>query len=151
MFISIKTTSPHKNNLRAEKFFCMAHWDFYGVCSTTVKKLAPCDIYFFQKSWTKLCSWMKWAFLENNCFRYWNFMPLNRMFGDINIYKIFSVLNLTITCLNSFTSNKTTFSVSFFKCWMKHHLTITSSFKNTSLTVFNIFIEHWPTDSASIH
>ena len=59
MFILIIIPSPHKNNLRAEKIFCMPRWDFYGVCSTTVKKVAPCDIFFSRNH-------------ESNCVAEWN-------------------------------------------------------------------------------
>ena len=100
-------------------------------------------IYFFQKSWTKLCSWMKWASLEHKCFRYWNFVSLKRMFNDRNKFKFFSVLNLTITCINPFTSNKTTFSVPFLYICLHKYLCHQHCRKSTqwcqTATVINWF------------
>ena len=49
VFISIKTTSPHRGNLRAERignsgtqfFLCKPCWDFWCNACTTVKKHGP--------------------------------------------------------------------------------------------------------------
>ena len=62
MFISIKTTSPHKGNLRGKGMwnswvnnFFMPAWDFW--CIRTPLWIIVKLVIIFQKSWTKSCSW----------------------------------------------------------------------------------------------
>ena len=57
-------------------------------------------------------------------------MLFKRMFGDRNVHKIFSALNFAVICVKPFTSNRTTFSVSFFNAEWKiitHHLWLHSN------------------------
>ena len=53
---------------------------------------------------------------EHNFFRNQYLIPLKRMFGDRNVHKTFSALNLTIICIKPFTSNNRTFSSILLKC-----------------------------------
>ena len=94
--------------------------------------------YFFQ---TKLCSWMKWAFhiQMSNCFRNQYLIRLKRMFGDRNVHKTFSAVNLTIICIKPFTSNYTTFSSILLKCRMKHYFFIKHCLLNTSSLFWTAF------------
>ena len=91
---------------------------FLAHACTMVKKRAPCDI-CFQKLWTKLGGWFKWVFHisnEHSYFRNWYFLPLNKMFGDRNAHKAFSVLNFSLIFIKPFSSNLATyrtFSASF--------------------------------------
>ena len=65
VFISVKTTSPHKGNLRAERIFFMPSWDFWCIHAPRQRNVHL--VIFYQKSWTKLCGWMKWAFRFQMC------------------------------------------------------------------------------------
>ena len=69
-------------------------------------------------------------------------MPLKRMFGDRNVHKTFSALNLTIICIKPFTSNNTTFSSILLKCWMKHYFSIKHCLLNTS-SLFRTAFKTW--------
>ena len=68
IYMSIKTNSLHKGDLRAEwigncdiQFFCMFCWDFWCMLGTTVvKKSAPCNIYFFSEIMNRIV-YLKWA------------------------------------------------------------------------------------------
>ena len=76
---------------------------------------------------------------EHHCFRNQYFMSLKRMFGDRNVHKTFSALNLTIICIKPFTSNNTTFSSILLKCWMKHYFSIKHCLLNTSSLFWTAF------------
>ena len=69
-FFINKTYSLHKVNFRAERnsgayfFVCLVEtFDVTHTC--TSKKSSPCDITFFQKSWTKSCTKLSLSYFQN--------------------------------------------------------------------------------------
>lgn len=116
MFISINTTIPPQGNLRAEIIFLYVSLGRLVYACTVTKEGARCDIFSeimnqIVWSWTKLIS-LSFSH-QNYCFCYGYFMSLKRMVSHRNVNKTFSALNFTITCIKHFTSNNTTFLVSF--------------------------------------
>ena len=130
----------------------MLCWDFQCILAHHGEKTCT-SWYFFQKSWTQSCSWnrpfiFKWTPSFPSTIFHAPFLapfPLKSSLGrDRNVIKLFSPLNLTIICINPFfTSNNTTFSVSFLNEISFLHKTsffkyaITDSIKNLIFPLSN--------------
>ena len=136
-FISVKTTSPHKDNFSAERirnsgaqFFCVSCWDF--MChTTTMKKHAPHDTFFKNHELNRVteislsyiqnipiyCPSGEYKFSVRFFLDYWYTIvfvqycaPQNDVWWMIQMCtKFCSALNLTIIFIKPFTCNNTNF------------------------------------------
>ena len=103
VFISIKTTSPPKGNLKGWR----PCWDFW--CMHTPRwRNVYFVIFFFRSHEPNLHSWIKWAFhfqMSIIVFIINILCASQRILGDRNLHKAFSALNFAIILIKSFTSN----------------------------------------------
>ena len=139
MIISIKITSPHEGNLRAEKignsctqFFCMPFLRLLVYACATVKKREPPHAFFRNHKPNHVLEYISLGYFQNMpiyytsakyklsvCSCYTVIFVHNISSScpskgclkhDTNMHKILSALNMTIICMKPSFCNNTTFS-----------------------------------------